>query len=170
VRAWSWHTEEQEQGREVTAAGMLISYTLSRAFRLYCFFVMFSCCTACMFCKVINMCSASMCLRLLPSVEHCHACGCIALQVLSTDNAFIRVRKGVYTLRCWASQLPPQVDQGAAGASGGAKASNLCRHMCATTCSRGPSVALCWNARVLLVWPHTAQECFWWCCSQHVGR
>lgn len=128
--AWSWHTEEQEQGREVTAAGMLISCTLSRVFfpfRLFCLF-MFSCCTACMFCKMLNVCSASMCLRLAPSVEHCHACGCIALQVLSTDNAFIRVRKGVYTLRCWASQLPPQVDQGAAGTSGGAKVNDSCCH------------------------------------------
>jgi hypothetical protein len=45
----------------------------------------------------------------------------LVLQVLREDSAFIRVTKGVFTLRCWAAELPPQQDQGAAGASGGAK-------------------------------------------------
>lgn len=44
------------------------------------------------------------------------------MQVLQADRTFIRVTRGLYTLRCWASELPPiQQDQGAAGGSGGAK-------------------------------------------------
>lgn len=54
----------------------------------------------------------------------------LVVQVMSTDNAFIRVKKGVYTLRCWASQLPPQLDQGAAGASGGAKVGGMLSSGC----------------------------------------
>ena len=49
---------------------------------------------------------------------------------MSNDNAFIRVKKGVYTLRCWADQLPPQLDQGAAGASGGAKVGGMLSSGC----------------------------------------
>lgn len=67
----------------------------------------------------------------------CWACVCVCVspQVLSGDSAFIRVTKGLYTLRCWASELPPQQDQGAgAGASGGAKV-----RPCACLCVRGLS-------------------------------
>jgi hypothetical protein len=48
-------------------------------------------------------------------------CRFALLQVLQGESTFIRVSKGVYTLRCWASELPPQQDHGAAGGSGGAK-------------------------------------------------
>lgn len=42
--------------------------------------------------------------------------------MLSTDNTFIRVARGQYTLRCWAADLPPQQpDQDAAKRSGGGK-------------------------------------------------
>jgi uncharacterized spore protein YtfJ len=84
-------------------------------------------------------------------------------QVLSGDSAFIRVTKGLYTLRCWASELPPQQDQGAgAGASGGAKV-RPCACLCAREACQHGSRQSCLNlcSRLLAqcsLTPHNMQQ------------